>query len=249
MTYPSQQPQQPYRRQQYPAAQSPQQYPSGNYPGQPAARQQPHGRAPHGYNQPQQPYPGQYRQPPQHQGRPILALASLVLGIVVLLGTAAVTTLMVLDPAAPPGSSIDLQVAAVDLPEQEQTEAGARAAAQEAFDLYSSGSYGEFWDRWSAQSQQFVSRDDYMRLFRLCPQIAQNLRFTITSVTVNGATAKVQANRLIGAFTFDFVYEGKAWRYALPADQQQEYRSKSVDQMAQERLSSQLRQCGSTSQG
>ncbi|MET8332179.1 hypothetical protein [Streptosporangium canum] len=156
---------------------------------------------------------------------------------------------MVLDPAAPAGSFDRTQVAAVDLPEQEQTEAGARTAAQEAFDLYSSGSYGEFWDRWSAQSQQLVSRDDYMRLFKLCPQIAQNLRFTIASVTVNDTTAKVQANRLIGGFAFDFVYEGKAWRYVMPADQQQEYRSKSVDQMAQERLSSQLKQCGSTSQG
>ncbi|MGJ6963590.1 hypothetical protein ACSDR0_16930 [Streptosporangium sp. G11] len=174
-------------------------------------------------------------------------MTSLVLGIAVLLGITVVVTVMVIDPATPAGSSDGTQVAVVDLPEQEQTEAGARTAAQEAFDLYSSGSYGEFWDRWSAESQQIVSRNDYTRLFKLCPQIAQNLRFTITSVTVSGATAKVQATRLIGAFTFDFAYEGNAWRYVMPADQQQEYRSKSVDQMAQERLSSQLKQCGPTS--
>lgn len=132
--------------------------------------------------------------------------------------------------------------ASVDLPAQEQTDAGARAAAQQAFDLYSAGSYGPFWDRWSAGSQALVSRDDYLTLHEQCAQPAENLRFTVNSATVTGTTAKVQANRLIAAFTVDFVYEGEVWRYVLPADQQQEHRLKNVDQIVRERKASNL--CG-----
>ncbi|WP_344980578.1 DUF4352 domain-containing protein [Streptosporangium fragile] len=166
-------------------------------------------------------------------------MATIALAVVALLGVSVVATLMVLDSATSTGSSGETPEAVlVDLPAQEQTEAGARAAAQQAFDLYSAGSYGEFWDRWSAQSQSLIPRDDYISVFEQCPQAAQNLRFTIDSVTVDGTGAKVNANRLIAAFTFDFTYEGQAWRYVLPADQQQEYRTKNVDQLVQERRAS-----------
>ncbi|GAA3039726.1 hypothetical protein GCM10017559_80090 [Streptosporangium longisporum] len=166
-----------------------------------------------------------------------------MLGVVTLLGIAVAATLIVLGPTSPNTGAPDrIEVAAADLPAQEHNEAGARAAAQQVFDLYAAGSYGEFWDHWAAQSQTLMSRDDYVTMFEQCPQIAQNVRFTITSVTVNGDTAKVQANRLIAAFTYDFLYQGQAWRYVLPADQQKEYQSKTVDQIVQERRAAKL--CG-----
>ncbi|WP_436759318.1 DUF4352 domain-containing protein [Streptosporangium sp. V21-05] len=170
-------------------------------------------------------------------------MAVIALATVALLGIAVAATLIVLSPTSPnTGAPDSVEVAAADLPAQEQNEAGARAAAQQIFDLYAAGSYGKFWDHWAPQSQALVSRDDYVDMFEQCPQIARNLRFTITSVTVNGDAAQVQANRLIAAFTFDFLYEGQAWRYVLPADQQKEYQSKTVEQIVQERRTSRL--CG-----
>ncbi|WP_345681334.1 DUF4352 domain-containing protein [Streptosporangium roseum] len=186
----------------------------------------------------QQPVP----QSQQRRGGSALSVATVALAVIALLGVAVVTTLLVLNSATSTGSSEGARVALVDLRAQEQTEPGVRTAAQQAFDLYSAGSYGEFWDRWSAQSQSLMPRDDYISMFEQCPQAAQNLRFTISSVAVNGTGAKVNANRLIAAFTFDFTYEGQAWRYVLPADQQQEYRTKSLDQIVQERRASKV--CG-----
>lgn len=218
-------------------------YPPQGQPPHGQRPRQPHNRQPqqHGYYPPPQGYP-QQPMPPQRRSSATLSVAVIALAVVALLGIAVVTTLLVLDPTVPTGSSDSAEVAAVDLPVQEQNEAGARAAAQQIFDLYSAGSYGDFWDHWTAQSQSLMSRDDYLTMHEQCPQIAQNLRFTINSVTVNGTSAKVQANRLIAAFTFDFVYEGQAWRYVLPADQQQEYQSKTVEQIVQKRRSS--KSCG-----
>jgi hypothetical protein len=231
-----QRPRQPYNGQppQHGQYRHTQGYPQG-YPQQPTA-----------YGQVQPPhYAAGYRhQPtPQRRGGSALAVAAIALAVVTLLGVAIVTTLLVLDPTTPTaGSSDSVEVAAVDLPAREQDEAGVRAAAQEAFDLYAAGSYGEFWDRWWTQSQALMSRDDYLSLLTQCPQAAQGIRFTINSVTINGTTAKVNVSRLIATTSFDFIYEGDTWRYALPAEQQQQYKSKNVDQIVQEKKASNL--CG-----
>lgn len=119
-------------------------------------------------------------------------------------------------------------------PAQPKTRAGARAAAQKVFDLYSSGQYGPSWDRWAAAAQKLVSRRDYVRRFKLCPSVAEGLRFTISAVSVTGSRAKVTAARSIATFTYDFVYERGAWRFVPDAEQQQEYRTKSIDQIVRE---------------
>ncbi len=186
---------------------------------------------------------GHDQPPPQ---RTLLSPLGIVLTVAAVACTAVVTIILMISPSSQmlsgTGSAGDTSVTAVDLPTQEQTEPAARAAAQQAFDLYSGGSYGEFWDRWSTESQALISRDDYLRLHEQCEQPAENLRFTINSVTVDGSTAKVNANRLIASFTFDFTYQDEAWRYVLPADQQKEYRTKGVDQIVRERKASNL--CG-----
>jgi hypothetical protein len=208
--------------------------PPQGYPQQPPA-----------YGQVQPPhYAAGYPEPPApRRNGSALAMAAIAVAVVTLLGVAVVATVLVLGPTAPSaGSSDSVEVAAVDLPVREQNEAGVRAAAQEAFDLYSAGSYGEFWDRWGAQSQSLMSRDDYLSLHTQCPQAAQGIRFTINAVTINGTTAKVNVSRLIATTSFDFIYEGETWRYVLPAEQQQQYKSKNVDQIVQEKKASNL--CG-----
>ncbi|MFD9943190.1 hypothetical protein ACFWYW_14645 [Nonomuraea sp. NPDC059023] len=117
-----------------------------------------------------------------------------------------------------------------------------RLVAQRLFDAYAGADYGGFWDGWSAQGQRLISRADYVRFFQLCPQIAAGVRFTIGGVTVAGQTAKVQVNRLIATLTYDFVLEGGQWRYVPTAEQQREYGSGSVDQIAADKRSRAL--CG-----
>ncbi|MBP2704960.1 nuclear transport factor 2 family protein [Microbispora sp. RL4-1S] len=98
-------------------------------------------------------------------------------------------------------------------PTQPRTRAGVRMAAQKAFDLYSSGQYGRFRDRWSSGAQELVSRRDYMRRFKECLSPVSGLRFEITDVAVSGDTAKVTASRSVATFIFDFAYQRGAWRY------------------------------------
>ncbi|WP_433351715.1 hypothetical protein ACQP25_01755 [Microtetraspora malaysiensis] len=116
-------------------------------------------------------------------------------------------------------------------PTQPRTEAGARAAAQVTFDLYSAGQYGRFWDHWSSGAQGVVSRADYVRRFKLCPPIAEGLRFEITDVVVSGTTAKVTTGRSIITTTYDFAYQRGAWRYIPLAKTRQEYWTKTIDEL------------------
>lgn len=128
-------------------------------------------------------------------------------------------------PSQAPGSTPAAE------PAQPRTRAAAREAAAAAFDLYTAGQYGQFWDTWTQQAQRLISRKDYVRRFKLCPAAAEGLAFTISSVSVSGNTASVVAKRSIATFTFTFAYQGGAWRYVPPADQQREYRTKTVEQI------------------
>ncbi|MEV0584115.1 hypothetical protein [Nonomuraea sp. NPDC050310] len=185
---------------------------------------------------------GHPQQPHRRDYTPVWILA----GTIVLMGLAVMATLVVLDQSRNTGGGTAAVAEQLDSPEQPEAqeppqeeqgrdEATVKQVAQAAFDLYSSGQYGQFWDVWSSQAQASISRDGYVRLFELCKPIAENIRFTIQSVAITGVSAKVQANRLIGAFTFDFVYEGGRWRYVPAADQQQEYQSGTVEQVVEAR--------------
>ncbi|MEW9531920.1 hypothetical protein [Microbispora sp. NPDC049125] len=162
----------------------------------------------------------------------VAVLVAVVLGVLLVMkpsGTATTPAAAAASaPAARPTSAPSRR------PVQPKTRGGARAAAQKAFDLYTTGQYGPFWDRWTSGAQRLVSRRDYVRRFKLCPNVAEGLRFTISAVSVTGNHAKVTAARSIATFVFDFLYERGAWRYLPPADQQQEYQTKSVDQIVRE---------------
>ncbi|MER5323559.1 hypothetical protein [Streptosporangium roseum] len=145
--------------------------------------------------------------------------------IVGLLIGAALSVTTVLNPAA----SSKSPPAARD---SEHSETMVRQAAQVGLDAYSGGSYGDFWDLWSAQAQAAIAREEYVRLFQLCPQPVPDVRFTITTITITGDDARVQAARSGATTGFVFRYEGGSWRYVPPPEELQEYRTQGVDQLA-----------------
>ncbi|MGI5162598.1 hypothetical protein [Microbispora sp. CA-102843] len=174
-----------------------------------------------------------------------IAILALVLAVIALAGSALSVVLVLNGGAqAQPEASATAKAAMEETvrsrpspspkPTQPRNQAGARAAAQQIFDLYSAGSYGAYWDHWSRATQQVVSREDYVRRFKLCKPVVEGLRFQVSSVTVAGAHAKVVVARSIMTFTHDFVYEDGQWRFVPSEDVQKDYRTKSIDQLVSE---------------
>ncbi|MFD0884230.1 hypothetical protein ACFQ08_06655 [Streptosporangium algeriense] len=181
-------------------------------------------------------YPPQYGRPQRGEtGRGVAAILTMVVGVLI---AATVALVMVLNPASTPKDTFPTQ-------DPERSESSVRQAAQLALDTYSSGSYGDFWDLWSSQAQTLVEREDYVRLFQLCPPLVQDGQFTISSVALEGDHATVQATGPGDQSEFGFVFEGGQWRYTPPARQEEDYRAKTVDQLAQERRT--LGTCGTAS--
>lgn len=121
-------------------------------------------------------------------------------------------------------------------PAEPHTEAAVRAAANEEFDSYASGDYGGAWDMFYAPAKKLISRDNYLRLFELCPSAGQGLRFTIEKITMDGADeARVRTNRAVYLATYQFRYEDGHWRFVPTADNMRDYRTKTVQQMVSER--------------
>ncbi|WP_326829033.1 hypothetical protein OIE13_29975 [Streptosporangium sp. NBC_01810] len=170
-------------------------------------------------------YPPQYGQPPRGEtGRGLTVIVIMALGVAI---GAVITVFMVLNPpSSPPGSA--------PTPDAEHSEVSVRQAAQPALDAYSSGSYGDFWDLWTTGAQGLITREEYVRLFDLCPQLAADSPFTIATVAITGDSAMVQADRLGDTTEFGFVFESGSWRYEPPPEEQSEYR-KPVDQIAEQR--------------
>ncbi|GAA3443307.1 nuclear transport factor 2 family protein [Planomonospora venezuelensis] len=172
-------------------------------------------------------YPPQHGPPPKGEtGRGLAVIALTAAGLLI---GAVVIVLTVLNPPpaapnSPPASS------ASGAP---RTEESVRQAARTAFDAYASGASGEFWDLWSPQSQTLITRDEYVRLFQLCPPLFPGAAFTVTDVSITGETALVTATRAgdPAAYDYDFTREGGSWRYVLPPQEEAEYRSKGVDEI------------------
>lgn len=148
-------------------------------------------------------------------------------------------------PASSVGASVDRSAAAKssppvakptpsEKPAQPRTRAAVRSAAEEVFDAYAAGEYGPFWDMWTSQAKEVVSRKDYVRRFRLCPSVAQGLRFEIQKVTVAGNRATVRTARSILVQTYRFAYQEGEWRYSPLPEQLAPYRTKTVDQIVRE---------------
>lgn len=171
-------------------------------------------------------YPPQYG--PPSRGETSRGLAAILIMVVGLLIGGAITVFTVLNPPSSPASSPSTQG-------PDHSETSVRQAAQLMLDTYASGSYGDFWDMWSTEAQGLITREEYVRLFQLCPQRTPGTSFTITKVTITGDNAGVQATRLSETTAFDFLYESGSWRSVPSPDLRQEYQSKTVEQMVQER--------------
>jgi hypothetical protein len=168
-------------------------------------------------------YPPQYGPPSRGEvGRGLAVIMIMVVGL--LIGTA-LTVFTVLNPPSAPASSPSPQ-------DSEHSEASVRRDIQPILDTYSSGSYGDFWDMWSTDAQGLIAREDYARLFQLCPPLTPATPLTITTVAITGDTAQV---RTAPPTDFGFLFESGSWRYVPPSELQQEYQAKTVDQMVQER--------------
>ncbi|MEU6741534.1 hypothetical protein [Streptosporangium sandarakinum] len=201
-------------------------------------------------------YPPRYGRPSDETARGLAVIALLAVGLVI---GAVVTMVTVLDPPAPMRSASATGGAA-------HSEEEVRRSVQPVLDAYSSGSYGDFWDLWSTDAKELIGREDYIRLFRLCPQPTDDATstgappadpsadpsstglpsggaaFTIDSVTVHGDDATVQAIRSGTATGFGFHFEEGSWRYAPSPEEREEYRTKTADQIALERRGAGL--CG-----
>ncbi|MBG0814218.1 hypothetical protein [Planomonospora sp. ID82291] len=166
-------------------------------------------------------------------GRGLTVIVLMVAGLII--GTV-IAVLTVLDPTAaqdsPPASA-----GASDAPGDARSEEAVRQAAQDAFDAYAGGRSGDFWDLWSTRARSSITREEYVRLFRLCPQLVADAAFTVTDVHVMGDTALVTASRTGDPtpYDYDFVREDGAWRHVPPPEEQEEYRAKGVDRIAAER--------------
>jgi hypothetical protein len=170
-------------------------------------------------------YPPQYGQPPRGETRRGLVVI-VVMAIGVAIG-AVITVFMVFNPPSSPPSASPARGG-------EHSEASVRQAVQPALDAYGSGSYGDFWDLWTTEAQGLIAREEYVRLFEICPPLVANSPLTISTVTITGDSARVQATRLDDATDFDFAFEGDTWRYEPSPEERLTYQAP-VDQIAEQR--------------
>ncbi|MFF4237811.1 hypothetical protein ACFYYL_18215 [Actinomadura geliboluensis] len=119
---------------------------------------------------------------------------------------------------APAAASPKQQVAA-----QPKTEATVRKVAQEEFDAYAAGEYGEAWELWTAAGKSMISRANYEKLHELCKTVT-GLRFAIEKIRVLGNTATVRVSRSIAVLSYKFLYEQGQWRFVPDKDSATDYR-------------------------
>jgi hypothetical protein len=172
--------------------------------------------------------------PAQKKG--ISPCGSIILGAVAALGLTACGSAGSANSnvATPPGAGSAAPTTAAAT--EPRTEAAVRAAATEEFDSYAAGDYGATWDLYYAPAKKAISRADYMRFFKLCPDLAGGVRFQIEKITMDSDhEAHVRVTRLIAVLTYQFVYESGHWRFVPTAESMRDYHTKTVEQVANER--------------
>jgi hypothetical protein len=115
-----------------------------------------------------------------------------------------------------------------------QTETGVRAVATDEFDSFAGGDYGGAWDLFYGLAKKLISRADYIRLFKLCPDPAPGVRFQIEKISMgSGGEAQVRVSRLgLADASYRFVYESGHWRFVPTAQAMNDYSTKKVEQIA-----------------
>lgn len=170
-------------------------------------------------------YPPQYGQPPRGEtGRGLVVIVIMAIGLAI--GTVIAVFMVFNPPSSPPSTA--------STPGGEHSETSVRQAVQPALDAYSSGSYGDFWDLWTTEAQGLIAREEYVRLFEICPPILTNSPLTIATVTITGDNAQVEATRANDATDFDFTFESGTWLYEPSPEERLTYQAP-VDQIAEQR--------------
>jgi hypothetical protein len=132
----------------------------------------------------------------------IAALALVVAGC----GSPAPTTVGAMSTAGPTPTAAPTSSA----PAQPKTTEAVTAAAQEAFDRYTSGDFAGAWQMYTAAGRGAVSKADYIRLNTTCPKL-QGIQVKIAAARVEGdkATVRAQIGPLVDSYTL--AYEGGQW--------------------------------------
>ncbi|GAA4522535.1 hypothetical protein GCM10023191_101910 [Actinoallomurus oryzae] len=141
------------------------------------------------------------------------------------------------EPATPPPAAGAVPSTALASSGVEpHTEAAVRAAATEEFDSFAAGDYGATWDLYYTKAKKLISRADYIRLFKLCPDPAAGAKFQIEKITLDSAyEAHVRVSRLgLAVASYVFTYESGHWKFIPDARAMSDYRTKSVEQMARD---------------
>ncbi|GAA0940090.1 hypothetical protein [Actinocorallia libanotica] len=121
--------------------------------------------------------------------------------------------------SAAPAKSQPSAVKSEELVEvQPKTKAAVREVAQTNFDAYATGDYGDSYDLWTESAKKFVTRQNYVKAYKLCPSIAEGVPFKISSIQLapDRLSAKVRTTRTMGisvAASYTYVYENSEWRW------------------------------------
>jgi hypothetical protein len=148
---------------------------------------------------------------------------------VALAGCSSSTAASSTNPASAPAGT----PSATASPAEPETAAGARAAAQRFYDLYSASQFAAAWSLLNPQDQLLIPQTTYVAVDTGCPSAAAGLARVIKRVTITGNTAVVVetvagALSSLGTVTDVFVYVNGRWGFSYPANVLAVYRHKTI---------------------
>jgi hypothetical protein len=95
----------------------------------------------------------------------------------------------------------------------------ARAAAQEAFDRYSSGDYAGAWETYTDEGHATISKADFVSFNDQCPPKIRDKKVSVVSARLENSTTAVVRLRAGDSLTaYTFRYQHGHWRVQPSAD-------------------------------
>jgi hypothetical protein len=102
---------------------------------------------------------------------------------------------------------------------EDKSAKAARAAAQEAFDRYSSGDYGGAWETYTDEGRAAISKADFVSFNDQCPPKIRDKKVSVVSTRLENSTtavARLRAGDSLTAYTLR--YQHGHWRLQPSAD-------------------------------
>lgn len=136
-------------------------------------------------------------------------------------------------PAAATSPTATAPASAARVVSQPETVAGAKASAQQFFDLFSASQFADAWDDLAPADQAEVPQATWVAVHEGCPSPSAGMARVIKNVTVVGGTAVVTetiggALSSLGSATNVFTYSAGRWGYVLPGSDAANYHHGSV---------------------